>query len=58
MTSQSKHMRMAARCCLTVGLAILACERLDIGGDVERLDIDELADLVRVDPGEEVGDAR
>ena len=33
-------------------LEVLA-ERLDIGGDVERLDIGDLADLVPVDPGEE-----
>jgi hypothetical protein len=31
-------------------------ERLDIGGDVERLDVDELADLVAVDPGKEIRD--
>ena len=35
-------------------LEILA-ERLDIGGDVERLDIGDLADLVPVAPGEEPG---
>ena len=33
-------------------LEVLA-ERLDIGGDVERLDIGDLADLVLVAPGEE-----
>jgi hypothetical protein len=31
-------------------------ERLDIGGHMERLDIDELADLVTFDPGEELCD--
>ena len=36
-------------------LEILA-ERLDIGGDVQRLDVGELADLVLVAPGEEPHD--
>ena len=42
-TSQSKSMRMAARCCLTEGLAWLVglLEQLDIGGDVDRLDVFE-----------------
>jgi hypothetical protein len=39
---------MAARCCLTV-----LAHRLDISGDVPRLDIGNLADLVMVTPGEE-----
>ena len=36
--SQSKSMRMAARCCLTVGAALEPGELLDVGGDVHRLD--------------------
>ena len=36
------------------GLGHPGAERLDIGGDVERLDVDELADLVTVDPGKEL----
>ena len=38
-------------------LEILA-ERLDIGGDVQRLDVGDLADLVMVAPGEEPAAAR
>jgi len=38
------------------GLGHPGAERLDIGGDVERLDVGELADLVPVDPGKELRD--
>ena len=34
----------------------ILAERLDIGRDVERLDIGDLADLMMVDPGEEPND--
>ena len=54
-TSQSNSMRMAARCCLTVGSKCLP-ERLDVGGDVHRLDVGDLAELVLVAPGEEPAD--
>jgi hypothetical protein len=53
MTSQSNSIRTAARCCFTVGLATVL-ERLDIGGDVQRLDADELVDAVRLEPGKEM----
>jgi hypothetical protein len=47
-------MRMAARCCLTVGFSLL--ERFYIGADVERLDIDQRPDAGGVEPGEEIRD--
>jgi hypothetical protein len=46
-------MRMAAKCCFTVGFSKSLAERLDIGGDVKRLDVGELAQLVMLAPGEE-----
>ena len=52
--SQSNSMRMAARCCLTVGFGGRRLQRLDIGGDVQRFDVSELADLVLPDPAKEV----
>ena len=62
-TSQSNSMRMAARCCFTVGFSNVP-SALDIGRDVQRLDVDKLAQVVVLAPGEEpayrmqVGDAR
>ena len=37
-------------------LGHLALQRLDIGGDVERLDVDEPTDPVALDPGKELCD--
>ena len=37
-TSQSKSMRMAARCCLTEGARAGLRQSLDVGGDGDRLD--------------------
>jgi hypothetical protein len=48
-------MRMAAKLLDRRLLKILA-ERLDIGGDMQRLNIGNLADLVPVAPGEEPHD--
>jgi hypothetical protein len=52
-------MRIAARCNFTVGLAAVVCstsilQHLYIGGDVNRLDVGQPADLVPLDPAEEV----
>jgi hypothetical protein len=46
-------MRMAARCCFTVRFFEIFSERLDIGGDVQRLDLVQGAELVMRAPGEE-----
>ena len=55
LVSQSKHMRMAARCCLTVGADLALVKRLDVGGDVHRLDAGE-RQAVPLAPGEEIAD--
>lgn len=47
---------MAARCFLTRRLFKILAERLDIGGDVQRLDIGELAEFVVIAPVEEPRD--
>jgi hypothetical protein len=38
------------------GLLKVLAERLDIGGDVQRLDVGELAELMMLAPGEEPAD--
>ena len=53
MTSQSKSIRMAARCCLTVGAGFGLRELLDVGGDVHRLDVDQ-GQTLPLAPSEEI----
>src|SRR5271155_2692190 len=50
-TSQSNSMRTAARCCLTVGFS--KSRRPNVGGDVHRLDCDQLMEASVLAPGEE-----
>ena len=62
--SQSNSIRIAARCCLTVGLAAARCLTVRSPGsdtfsafqiccDMERLDIDEFVDAVLLEQREE-----
>ena len=52
-TSQSKSMRRAARCCLTVGGENSPCRSLLKAADMEGLDGGELSDAAGVAPGGE-----
>ena len=49
-TSQSKSMRIVARCCFTVGFETVRPKLLDVGGDVNRLNLREVRDAARLTP--------
>ena len=52
-TSQSNRRRIAARRCFAVGAGARLAQRLDVGGDVERLDGRDRGDPPALAPGQE-----
>ena len=54
-TSQSKSMRSPARRSLTEGAATRSWRLFDVGGDVHRLDVAQMADAMRAAPVGEAG---
>ena len=63
-TSQSSSILIAAKCCLTIGFDATRClmqriaglghrQRLEVGGDMKRLDIGEFADTMLIELGKE-----